>query len=410
MTGCRQLVAELATLNRRVAATLQAVFGVIVAKQSRNHVDSMYGQEHATLIDVEIISEGWSLEGNVNPIATSISYPLTRPRIRIGRASECELILSSDLVSKAHAELMVTGSLVIVRDRKSTNGTFVNGTRITQPTIVEDGDFIEFADCEFMLSRQKSENSVATQLDNNLDVHWQMSRFNQLFEDQRLQMVYQPLVMSDDKSIFGYEALATSSVENLETAGQIFAAAERLGAETRISEFCRYHAVKEASRAKLAKLLFVNTHPAEGLGEQLLRHLESLRLLAPNLPIVIELHESTFTKLEQIKTFRAALRDLNMGLAFDDFGAGHSRLLQLAECPPDYLKFDRAMVNGLSSRSNSQIRMLWTLVELCRDYNVSTIAEGLDNPLDIQLCHDLGFDIVQGFATGRPDALPSSNS
>lgn len=67
-------------------------------------------------------------------------------RIRLGRGTECEIqpVETSDkTVSRVHAELTVgtTGGLV-VRDVSSKNGTFVNGTRITEPVPVRLGDKI----------------------------------------------------------------------------------------------------------------------------------------------------------------------------------------------------------------------------------------------------------------------------
>ena len=67
-------------------------------------------------------------------------------RIRLGRGGECEvpLVDSSDtIVSRVHAELTVgpTGALV-VRDVASSNGTFVNDERITEPIPIRLGDRI----------------------------------------------------------------------------------------------------------------------------------------------------------------------------------------------------------------------------------------------------------------------------
>jgi len=78
--------------------------------------------------------------------ATGRRHEARGVRIRLGRGRECEVqpVESSDvIVSRVHAELTVgsTGALVI-RDLESTNGTFVNDDRVTEPIPVRLGDRI----------------------------------------------------------------------------------------------------------------------------------------------------------------------------------------------------------------------------------------------------------------------------
>ena len=44
-----------------------------------------------------------------------------------------------------------------------------------------------------------------------------------------------------------------------------------------------------------------------------------------------------------------AFAELQIGLAYDDFGAGQARLVELVDVPPDYLKFDMKLVQNLQS-------------------------------------------------------------
>ena len=75
--------------------------------------------------------------------ASGRRYEARGVRIRLGRGHECEVHVpaAADLVSRLHAELTVgpSGALV-VRDAGSTNGTFVNGDRVTAPVPVRLGD------------------------------------------------------------------------------------------------------------------------------------------------------------------------------------------------------------------------------------------------------------------------------
>ncbi len=65
-----------------------------------------------------------------------ISAELADRLVLIGRGSDCQLILDDDYVSTRHARVVVTADGIYVEDLGSTNGTYVNGQRITAPTTV----------------------------------------------------------------------------------------------------------------------------------------------------------------------------------------------------------------------------------------------------------------------------------
>ena len=61
----------------------------------------------------------------------------------------------------------------------------------------------------------------------------------------------------------------------------------------------------------------------------------------------MEIHEAAITSASFLAKLRDQLRDLDIGLAYDDFGAGQARLLEMADAPPDVIKFDIHMIRGL---------------------------------------------------------------
>ncbi len=69
-----------------------------------------------------------------------------KTEINVGRVQGNELMLPKGNVSKHHARLLYRDGRFIVTDLKSTNGTYVNGRKITQATIVREGDKIYIGD------------------------------------------------------------------------------------------------------------------------------------------------------------------------------------------------------------------------------------------------------------------------
>ncbi len=98
------------------------------------------------------------LQGGVVPIRAG------RPLL-IGRQAGADLLLAEDLVSRRHAVLSFDGREVTLEDLGSTNGTQVNGQRITSVR-VEEGDRILVGETVFTIEdAAPSPSAAATQID-----------------------------------------------------------------------------------------------------------------------------------------------------------------------------------------------------------------------------------------------------
>lgn len=81
--------------------------------------------------------------------------------LSVGRVQGNELMLPKGNVSKRHARLLYRDGRFIVTDLNSTNGTYVNRRKITQATIVREGDRIYIGDFVLRIEASGSESSVA---------------------------------------------------------------------------------------------------------------------------------------------------------------------------------------------------------------------------------------------------------
>lgn len=218
---------------------------------------------------------------------------------------------------------------------------------------------------------------------------------------------FQPIVRLSDEQRVGFELLARSRLPGLEDPGKMFKAADARGQEVRLSEVIRMAGVFAAVHCELSGLIFLNTHPAELGKPELQNSLQTLRTRFPDASLVIEVHEAAATSSAYLLELRKLTTSLDIGLAYDDFGAGQSRLLELTEVPPDYVKFDMHLIRGLATCSEGRRSMVSNLVRAVHDLNVPALAEGVETQEEASICRDLGFDLGQGFYYGRPDAASS---
>lgn len=73
--------------------------------------------------------------------------------VRIGRASDLELVIADDFVSTHHARIAPAPGGPVLEDLDSTNGTLLNGRRVTSPAPLAAGDEIEIGTVRMKVSR-----------------------------------------------------------------------------------------------------------------------------------------------------------------------------------------------------------------------------------------------------------------
>src|SRR5580692_5442763 len=82
----------------------------------------------------------------------------------IGRDPGCEVQLDVELVSRRHAQLTVNFDHALIEDLGSSNGTFVNGQRVTEPTRLWPNQKIQIGAATMELRRLKSAPSLDASL------------------------------------------------------------------------------------------------------------------------------------------------------------------------------------------------------------------------------------------------------
>jgi EAL domain-containing protein (putative c-di-GMP-specific phosphodiesterase class I) len=100
------------------------------------------------------------------------------------------------------------------------------------------------------------------------------------------------------------------------------------------------------------------------------------------------------------------LRDLGVNIAIDDYGTGLSTLEYLKKIPANEIKIDQSFVKGIVDNRSDRV-MVQSTIGLAHSLGRKVVAEGVETRDILELLIEMGCDIAQGFAIGRPMSLDS---
>ena len=91
-------------------------------------------------------------------------FDLLPGELTVGRSPTCQIAIDSVSVSRAHARVDVSAAGILVHDLQSTNGTFVNGTHVTEPVPLRDGDAVRFGEIVAHVKARRATPSAADKI------------------------------------------------------------------------------------------------------------------------------------------------------------------------------------------------------------------------------------------------------
>lgn len=319
----------------------------------------------------------------------------------IGRGDGVHLRLTWPGVSRQHAEIRETPEGWVISDCGSTNGTYVNGRRLSGEHVLEAKDTVRIAEMQFSVVEQ-SGLAESTQVISPYTLHFEL-----MMRQRAVTAPCQPIVSLKDGALFGYEMLGRVLYPSLpEDLGALFEVARKVDREVELCTLFREVFLQEVAGKSVDKIVFFNVHPKEMTLERLKKVLTLMRRGAPGLALGMELHENAVAGRALMLELRKLLDELDIRLVYDDFGAGQARLIQLLDTTPDYLKFDLSLIRDIHLRPEPSRSIVGALVKMARDAGIRTLAEGVECEEEAEVCRALGFDLAQGYHFGRPAPLP----
>lgn len=99
---------------------------------------------------------------------TGRSHELTVEKTTVGRVEDNTLQIAEASVSSHHAEILLRGSEVVIKDLNSTNGTFINGEQVTGEAPLKPGQILRLGKIEMRLEAPGSAPASKKQVDSTM--------------------------------------------------------------------------------------------------------------------------------------------------------------------------------------------------------------------------------------------------
>ena len=118
--------------------------------------------------------------------------------------------------------------------------------------------------------------------------------------------------------------------------------------------------------------------------------------------IKIEITESEAMKFPDIIVdVLKRLTGIGIEIAIDDFGTGYSSLSYLKLMPLSYIKIDRTFIKNIPSDKDDNILVL-SIVNLAKSLGLKTVAEGVEEKVQLLFLKEIGCDYIQGYYFSKP--------
>ena len=228
-------------------------------------------------------------------------------------------------------------------------------------------------------------------------------------QDRRLTLLYQPKISLATGAAVGVEALVRwphPDLGLLEPA-DFLPLVRRNGLTSALTDLVLSRAVEEAAgwyRAGLTLPVAINLPaPAledEALPERILAVLAEHHMPADSLSVEIT-EDLLLTDVVRTRAVLYRLRDNGIRIAIDDFGSGYAAMTYLHELPIDELKLDRQFVTPILYDERAAM-IVRAIIELANAFELTSVAEGVEDQATADRLKDFGCGYVQGHAFSPP--------
>jgi diguanylate cyclase (GGDEF)-like protein len=225
-------------------------------------------------------------------------------------------------------------------------------------------------------------------------------------EEQQFKLSYQPVYELKSRELRGFEALLRwhHPERGLVGPAEFIPLAEETRLIVEIGESVIRQACVDAARLPGGLRIAVNLSPVQLIFGDTVATVRDILKETGLDPARLEL-EITETALlandnRSLGTLRG-LKDLGVRIVLDDFGTGYSSLSHLRLFPLDKIKIDRSFVRDMTVHSDSAA-IVTAVAALAAELGMTTTAEGIETPDQLDAVHRAGCTEAQGYLLGKP--------
>jgi diguanylate cyclase len=232
-------------------------------------------------------------------------------------------------------------------------------------------------------------------------------------DNDRLQLVYQPVVNKSGEKVIGVEALCrwTHPTRGEIPPSEFIAIAEHSGLIIDLGNWVLRRACIDG-KAWPDLMVAVNVSSLQFRRVDFVEVVERILHETRLDPARLELELTESVLLGNVDTAEIAmlrLKALGVRLALDDFGTGYSSLLYLRRFPFDKLKIDRSFVSSIEKAADAAA-IVHAIVSLGRGLGMKVTAEGVETADQQLFLRAAGVHSMQGFRFGRPVTVAEISS
>lgn len=326
-----------------------------------------------------------------------------------GIAVESEIRLFADkLLNEFIEPMVIDGSKIDIH-------TSI-GVALTQDYLMTPDTLLNYADIAMFEAKKQGKNRIgyfnqllADKISHKNEVS---HAIKESLEQELFYLNFMPIYDSTATQIVGAEALIRSNHPTLSAIGPeaYIRIAEEYGLVAEIDLFviesCFQYMQKLIPELTLRPfVLAINISSLELKNEQLPDKIEQLATQYNIPPSMIEF-EITETSLVDhgYKSIKLLQRIKAMGyqLSLDDFGTGYTAFNQLQHFPVDTLKIDRSFIWAIDPNYSNEGLMIDVILSLAKLYKLNVIAEGVEEPYQLEYLKKLNCSQYQGYLLCKP--------